>query len=84
MNLSLKMAASIRLLAATVFLLLLNRCLAWDNDEFEVFDLVEEVNANFYDVLGVGQVIIDIVFVVFIFILLLFYYITLIFIYFLG
>ncbi|XP_031828966.1 dnaJ homolog subfamily C member 1 [Nomia melanderi] len=28
---------------------------AWDNDELEVFDVVEEVNQNFYDVLGVPQ-----------------------------
>ncbi|XP_011693541.1 PREDICTED: dnaJ homolog subfamily C member 1-like isoform X2 [Wasmannia auropunctata] len=28
---------------------------AWDNDELEVFDVVEEVNQNFYDVLGVTQ-----------------------------
>lgn len=29
---------------------------AWDNDELEVFDVVEEVNQNFYEVLGVPQV----------------------------
>ncbi|KAK2589309.1 hypothetical protein KPH14_007860 [Odynerus spinipes] len=29
---------------------------AWDNDELEVFDVVEEVNQNFYDLLGVTQV----------------------------
>lgn len=29
---------------------------AWDNDELEVFDVVEEVNQNFYEVLGVSQV----------------------------
>ncbi|XP_053983977.1 dnaJ homolog subfamily C member 1 [Hylaeus volcanicus] len=28
---------------------------AWDNDELEVFDVVEEVNQNFYQVLGVPQ-----------------------------
>lgn len=28
---------------------------AWDNDELEVFDVVEEVNQNFYEVLGVTQ-----------------------------
>lgn len=50
------MAASMRLLRTAVFLLIFNRCLAWDSDELELFDLVEEVNANFYDVLGVGQV----------------------------
>lgn len=29
---------------------------AWDNDELEVFDVVEEVNQNFYEILGVPQV----------------------------
>nr|CAG4643434.1 EOG090X0BHG [Ilyocryptus agilis] len=29
--------------------------LAWDQEELEMFDLVEEVNQNFYDVLGVLQ-----------------------------
>lgn len=29
---------------------------AWDNEELEVFDVVEEVNQNFYDLLGVSQV----------------------------
>ena len=29
---------------------------AWDTDEMELFDLVEEVNGNFYDILGVEQV----------------------------
>lgn len=28
---------------------------AWDNEELEVFDVVEEINQNFYDVLGVPQ-----------------------------
>ena len=28
---------------------------AWDNEELEVFDVVEEVNQNFYEVLGVPQ-----------------------------
>lgn len=28
---------------------------AWDNDELEVFDVVEEVNQNFYEILGVPQ-----------------------------
>jgi DnaJ family protein C protein 1 len=26
----------------------------WDSDDFELFDLVEEINRNFYDVLGVS------------------------------
>lgn len=29
---------------------------AWDTDELEIFDLVEEINQNFYNVLGVQQV----------------------------
>ena len=29
---------------------------AWDNEELELFDLVEEVSANFYDVLEVSRV----------------------------
>lgn len=28
----------------------------WDSEELEMFDLVEEVNQNFYEVMGVGQV----------------------------
>jgi hypothetical protein len=30
--------------------------LAWDNIDLELFDLVEEVRTNFYEVLGVPQV----------------------------
>ncbi|KAH0952801.1 hypothetical protein HN011_012255 [Eciton burchellii] len=30
-------------------------CHAWDNDDLEVFDVVEEVNENFYNVLGITQ-----------------------------
>lgn len=29
---------------------------AWDQEEFEIFDLVEEINENFYSVLKVNQV----------------------------
>ena len=29
---------------------------SWLSDELEMFDLVEEVNKNFYDVLGINQV----------------------------
>ena len=29
---------------------------AWDNEELEIFDLVEEINLNFYQILGVNQV----------------------------
>ena len=28
----------------------------WDNEELELFDLVEEINENFYEVLGVAKV----------------------------
>lgn len=28
----------------------------WDNEELEIFDLVEEVNTNFYTLLGVPEV----------------------------
>lgn len=35
-----------------------NLSFAWDNEELEVFDVVEEVNQNFYALLGVPQVII--------------------------
>jgi len=28
----------------------------WNSEDLELFDLVEEVNQNFYDVLGVSQV----------------------------
>lgn len=30
---------------------------AWDTEELEIFDLVEEINQNFYELLGVAQVI---------------------------
>lgn len=30
---------------------------SWDTDDLELFDLVEEVNKNFYEVLGVDQVV---------------------------
>lgn len=29
---------------------------AWDNDDLEIFDLVEEINENFYKVLNVEPV----------------------------
>lgn len=30
---------------------------AWDQEELEIFDLVEEINENFYTILKVQQVI---------------------------
>ena len=35
----------------------LKAVIAWDNDELELFDLVEELNQNFYEILGVDQVL---------------------------
>ena len=32
-------------------------CLCWSQEELDLFDLVEEINENFYDVLQVSQVI---------------------------
>lgn len=37
---------------------------AWDQDELEIFDLVEEINQNFYSILKVDQVITSINFIV--------------------
>lgn len=28
----------------------------WDSEELEIFDLVEEINENFYSLLGIKQV----------------------------
>lgn len=41
-----------------VFVLLANTCdvFAWDSEELEVFDVVEEVNQNFYEFLNISQV----------------------------
>ena len=38
-------------------LLTLDGVQCWDNDELEIFDLVEEVNVNFYTLLDVTEVI---------------------------
>ncbi|KPJ19089.1 DnaJ-like subfamily C member 1 [Papilio machaon] len=38
-----------------VFLAYAASAAAWDDDDFEVFDVVEEVNQNFYELLGVTQ-----------------------------
>lgn len=42
-----------------VFLSMFSICCAWDQSELEIFDLVEEINQNFYDLLGVPQVSTD-------------------------
>ncbi|XP_076757969.1 dnaJ homolog subfamily C member 1 isoform X2 [Xylocopa sonorina] len=49
-----KMKASL-LLILLYFFNVCGSTSAWDNDELEVFDVVEEVNQNFYEVLGVPQ-----------------------------
>ncbi|XP_064613964.1 dnaJ homolog subfamily C member 1-like [Liolophura sinensis] len=44
-----------RLSTTLLFLMLLVVCSAWDNEELELFDLVEEINQNFYELFGVDQ-----------------------------
>jgi len=45
-------------LTRLVFFLLCGVCavVCFDYDELEIFDLVEEVNQNFYELLGIDQV----------------------------
>nr|CAG4650407.1 EOG090X0BHG [Sida crystallina] len=43
------------MIAVPLFFLFLSTCNAWDQSELEIFDLVEEVNRNFYEVLDVPQ-----------------------------
>lgn len=38
-------------------LLFVGCVVAWDQDDLEIFDLVEEVNQNFYELLKIKQVI---------------------------
>ena len=48
--------------ATVLFLLLTSSFIpagCWDSEDFELFDLVEEVGENFYDYFGVSQVCID-------------------------
>lgn len=33
-----------------------DKIFCWDNEDLEVFDLVEEINTNFYTLLGVNHV----------------------------
>lgn len=37
----------------------------WDSEEMELFDLVEEVGENFYEVLGISQVMMWWIFCIF-------------------
>lgn len=50
------MNISLILFGILYFLNVVGFSYAWDDDDLEVFDVVEEVNQNFYDVLGVTQV----------------------------
>lgn len=43
----------------SVFLLCVGNARAWDQEQLEIFDLVEEINENFYTVLKVNQVCFD-------------------------
>lgn len=49
---------SIRFLGLlALFVVSVDNVSAWDQEELEIFDLVEEINQNFYTVLKVEQVI---------------------------
>lgn len=49
--------AGSRLLKIALLTLSVSVAVSWDNIDFEIFDLVEEVNyVNFYEILGVDQV----------------------------
>ena len=39
-----------------VLLFLTANVVSWESEDLELFDIVEEVNKNFYDVMGVSQV----------------------------
>ena len=39
-----------------IYLLLFPAAFAWESEEMEVFDVVEEVNQNFYDLMQISQV----------------------------
>lgn len=41
----------------SIFLCCLVTVQAWDQEQLEIFDLVEEINENFYTVLNVEQVV---------------------------
>lgn len=45
-----------RLVLFGVLLCLTGHALAYDASDFEIFDAVEEINANFYEVLSVAPV----------------------------
>lgn len=39
-----------------LLIVLIGQAVAWDSSDFEIFDAVEEINANFYEILGVAPV----------------------------
>jgi hypothetical protein len=44
-----------------VLLALIPSNLCWDNDDYEIFDLVEEVkNVNFYNMMNITQVSVEV------------------------
>lgn len=45
-----------KLVYVLTWTILSHTAFSWDTDDLELFDLVEEVNRNFYDVLGVPSV----------------------------
>ena len=53
-----KMSTIVLKLALLVLAILCvpDRCCGWDQAELDLFDLVEEVGENFYDILHVDQV----------------------------
>lgn len=40
-----------------IFITIIYGAAAWDDDDLEVFDVVEEVNQNFYELMGISQVV---------------------------
>ena len=54
-----KLSRSLRWLSAVVLILSLihTPCFSWDQEELDLFDLVEEIGENFYEVMEVRQVL---------------------------
>lgn len=50
------MELSVFLGILTIFIVSVDNVSAWDQEEFEIFDLVEEINENFYNILKIKQV----------------------------
>ena len=51
-----------RVIYVIVFISILTICSAWDQDDMEIFDLYEEINGTFYELLGINQVSMFIIF----------------------